>query len=539
MPKIRLSALATDIKGKSGGSVFSTNSGGTYFRNNPSGGGRKSASWDKAKSMFGSLAGEWRKLTDQQQEAWNTAAPTWPTNNAFGEPRLPSGYELFMRLNAPLFGICKPFMLTPPTQQGFHNFGEKTWNTIDKFLFLPQTGFSIEPVPPGDECETFNDCGPNEDCYLGYCFDPFPYPIVSDFPNAGPMTTFGISFLIVPQRNFLDPNNQNLVIPVLDPKDNTTAGLGILLSVRDGVINAIEVTRNGDNETLEITFLPSNLKLGDELRLSFSIDLAVPDNSRLLISKAIINPPKVSGDYPPLPSVVLEKTELAPMPSFSTPPTFTTPITSLFFLRDDVVKQNSSMIQDIRIYLGEDGFSGVNDFSDGYFSGLESVVIDTKIDFKIPGQTAKKGDSFKLEVVGIRSNEVAAVANIPQDALRPNKLYTWVVQPVLNIETEFQGVPDVVLVVEATPPISGGRTGAYNNFKRIAVVETDGLQSWDVGANYMSIYGTIPFGSIMRFRVSTINKASGEKDKDEKVKEKPKQSRPRFKAGAEMSSSVN
>jgi len=119
MPKIRLSALATDIKGKSGGSVFSTNSGGTYFRNNPSGGGKQSNVWNLRKSQFAALSSSWRNLTRLQIDAWNAVAPEYPTVNAFGEPRIPSGFELYMRLNSVLVAHDCATIVLPLSPEAF------------------------------------------------------------------------------------------------------------------------------------------------------------------------------------------------------------------------------------------------------------------------------------------------------------------------------------------------------------------------------------------------------------------------------------
>lgn len=102
MPKIKLSALISDIKGKANGSVFARNSGGVYYRNNPSGGGRKSTTWDRVKAQFSKVSSGWRALTNEQRLAWNAAVSEYNTHNVFGDNRIPSGYELYMRVNQTL-----------------------------------------------------------------------------------------------------------------------------------------------------------------------------------------------------------------------------------------------------------------------------------------------------------------------------------------------------------------------------------------------------------------------------------------------------
>ena len=146
MPKIKLSALASDIKGKANGSVFSTNSGGTYFRNNPSGGGRKSPKWDIQKNNFGSLATQWKALTQNQQEAWQDATVLYPTVNAFGDPRIPSGYELFMRLNGSLSAVGLPILDVPKSPRNVVAYGgvDVDYSTLWQ-------------LNPNYACQTYND----------------------------------------------------------------------------------------------------------------------------------------------------------------------------------------------------------------------------------------------------------------------------------------------------------------------------------------------------------------------------------------------
>lgn len=150
MPKIKLSALVSDMKGKSQGSVFSTNSGGTYFRNNPSGGGRKSAKWDDQKNRFGSLATRWKALSDDQRAAWNEAASSYPTVNAFGDARLPSGYELYMRLNGTLVSNSLPVLTLPQVQRPLPDVTEIDLFTPDLFMFTPSRQFKTS-VGPGTQ----------------------------------------------------------------------------------------------------------------------------------------------------------------------------------------------------------------------------------------------------------------------------------------------------------------------------------------------------------------------------------------------------
>lgn len=113
MPKIQLSALATDMKGKSGGSVFARNKGGLYFRNNPGAVQKKSISWANQKSRFTALSTSWRALTNEQRIAWEEAAVNYPAQDAWGNSYNPSGYQLYMRLNGTLSSYDFDLISTP------------------------------------------------------------------------------------------------------------------------------------------------------------------------------------------------------------------------------------------------------------------------------------------------------------------------------------------------------------------------------------------------------------------------------------------
>lgn len=151
MPKIRLSALAVDMKGKSGGSVFSTNSGGTYFRNNPSGGGRKSERWNLRKSQFAFVSGQWRNLSAEQRSTWDAARSNFPTTNAFGEPRLPSAFELFMRLNSALYIAGLRVLPEAPSPESFDEFDSLETYWPDAWCFVPQQCTRVAYSPAGDK----------------------------------------------------------------------------------------------------------------------------------------------------------------------------------------------------------------------------------------------------------------------------------------------------------------------------------------------------------------------------------------------------
>lgn len=137
MPKVKFTALVSDMKGKANGSVFASNSGGTYFRTNKWGGGRKSIDWNKNKNAFADLSSSWKSLTEAQKEAWKDARTLYPTTNAFGEPRIPTSFELYMRLNGTLQAAGLDTITVPATPRSMPQVANIELIIPDKFCFTP------------------------------------------------------------------------------------------------------------------------------------------------------------------------------------------------------------------------------------------------------------------------------------------------------------------------------------------------------------------------------------------------------------------
>lgn len=139
MPKVKFTALVSDMKGKANGSVFASNNGGTYFRTNKTGGGRKSNAWNTQKAGFADLSSMYRALTAEQQQAWKDARSLYPTTNAFGEPRIPTAFELFMRLNGKLLAAGLDLISVPQTPREFPDYAAVKIAIPDSYLFHPKT----------------------------------------------------------------------------------------------------------------------------------------------------------------------------------------------------------------------------------------------------------------------------------------------------------------------------------------------------------------------------------------------------------------
>ena len=112
--KIVWGALVTEGRGKAGGTVASRNKAGNFFRNRVTPTNPQTASQTENRATFSDLASQWRGLTNEQRTAWNAAAPDFPYQDALGQTKVYSGFQLFMKLNQSLLSAGVPTTLTSP-----------------------------------------------------------------------------------------------------------------------------------------------------------------------------------------------------------------------------------------------------------------------------------------------------------------------------------------------------------------------------------------------------------------------------------------
>jgi hypothetical protein len=117
MATIKLSALISDIRGKSNGSYFAKRNNSIIMANNPYKSGNKSASSQSlqtAKNNLGVIAAYWQHISDTDQIQWNNAASllTWYTKT--GEPYTPTGYQYFNQIGNNMLLLRYAPITTPP-----------------------------------------------------------------------------------------------------------------------------------------------------------------------------------------------------------------------------------------------------------------------------------------------------------------------------------------------------------------------------------------------------------------------------------------
>lgn len=536
MPKIRLSALATDIKGKAGGSVFSTNSGGTYFRNNPSGGGRKSEKWDQSKSMLASLSGQWRNLSEEQRISWSAATTNYPTTNAFGEPRTPSGYELFMRLNTPLVNLSLPFQIVPSEPRSLPNYGALELITPDLFLFEVQQGFANFPQAPDKECSTHSDCPEDHQCYRGVCVEINDSPLVINrLTNQSTWAQFVFSAIV----------NINYQASIVDPLSQPYT---IIRSISPGSffysIHIVSIDSTHSDVICQFEDSPSPVRVTftidhsfDALscRLLFNINLEFPADSQLYIN-GILHTPSHSTDG----------SLFANLNSFPAR------------LASDGLTTNTAMsIQDIRFYDHKLTETDIFHINKGYVLGNETILYDTSYFGLSNEDTCETDENCPPEFscvdnvcVYFEEDPGFPIAFVNQGTLdQDSTLSAQVIyglnqidvpfirhySPSIVLTTSNLGLKNARLIVNATAPASNGKNGSYDLFKRIATLVATNNSNFEFGEEYIQTYKYIPFDSAITFRFQTIFTDTGQAT----PKSGPIKRKPRFKAGADLSKNVN
>lgn len=135
MAKIQLSALASQINGKLGGSVFLNTAGGLAIRQNKANNPLKNNSSRFVASRFGSVSSQWRNLSIEERQLWKDFAFSKQVTTIYNTPRTPSGYETFCKINAVRLNAGKSIITTPPVIRSLPVELDIEISTPDMYLF--------------------------------------------------------------------------------------------------------------------------------------------------------------------------------------------------------------------------------------------------------------------------------------------------------------------------------------------------------------------------------------------------------------------
>lgn len=95
------SQVYTAVSGSVGGLTYSHNSGGMYTRGRATPTNPNSAGQQAVRMNMASLATSWRALTQAARDNWKAWAMANPITDAFGDPLILTGQQMYNRLNSP------------------------------------------------------------------------------------------------------------------------------------------------------------------------------------------------------------------------------------------------------------------------------------------------------------------------------------------------------------------------------------------------------------------------------------------------------
>jgi len=100
--KMKFGAIVTDGRGKIGGHVASKNRAGAYLRTKVTPVNPSTSFQQAVRNRLSGLSQAWRDLTDAQRATWNSAVEGFSRTDIFGDIKNPTGFNLYVRLNANL-----------------------------------------------------------------------------------------------------------------------------------------------------------------------------------------------------------------------------------------------------------------------------------------------------------------------------------------------------------------------------------------------------------------------------------------------------
>lgn len=114
MAKIKFTAIVADMRNKLNGTVFAKNRGGSYARTKVTPVNRQTTFQSAVRNRLGTFAQSFRGLTASQIAAWNSAVDNFKSTDIFGDIKVPSGINLYTKLNTILASVGVASINTPP-----------------------------------------------------------------------------------------------------------------------------------------------------------------------------------------------------------------------------------------------------------------------------------------------------------------------------------------------------------------------------------------------------------------------------------------
>lgn len=114
--KIKWGALIVDGRGKLGGHVAAKNRSGAYLRTKVTPTNPQTTFQTGVRNLFASLSQAWSGLTQTVRDGWNSAVSNWSQTDIFGDIKLPTGKNLYLRLNSLAQQAGWPGIATAPAK---------------------------------------------------------------------------------------------------------------------------------------------------------------------------------------------------------------------------------------------------------------------------------------------------------------------------------------------------------------------------------------------------------------------------------------
>lgn len=146
--KIKPGLTITSLSGKSNGVTIKESGYGLTMQTKARPRTATSPSITHSKSSINNISAAWRNLTQSQRNGWITFAPNYPYPDQFGNLRILSGFNLFVKCNYWLQAFGQPILTTPvaPVNDFVNTALECTIYTPANLMYVVTVGGSSYPI---------------------------------------------------------------------------------------------------------------------------------------------------------------------------------------------------------------------------------------------------------------------------------------------------------------------------------------------------------------------------------------------------------
>ncbi len=495
MAQIKLSQGFSDIKGKANGSVFASNKSGKYFRNNKYGGGTKTKIWNKQKLKFGSVSSLWKNLTLEEQEAWNLATSAFPQTNKVGDVIQLSGFNLFCKQNAMRLSNGYEITRAPLFTGEIPDMSDwsVTWN--EDYQFLPASMIRLNSFD--EETNSASYIIDTSETGLKYAEN---MVIVGNVVwNIG--------------NNMTYPNSENLTVLSFSDDDENQLSIGIFRSNTGE--DAVIVSQNDKYKVEKGNFFPKETLAGNTragvnseqnlITIPFSVELAYGEEH---ISVKITVGVNTKLDF---------KVNYAG--------TLGTNINTVKVTNHVSNGQISAGFVNVAVKSDTAFVSEIQQVRFGYVPGTGWYLIPLNV-------LTEEKTNFR-NALGVWSE--IDVSGQPEIGLTTEKINGYKYPYISVLWSEFDW-DNYFVDIYVSNPISSGKNGAYNRFRKIKTYDAEPTLYNSLGQAVFDTIGYIPSGCNLLFQIRAVERLTGISSQKAQRLEK---SKIRFKSGQELSSNVN